>query len=254
MARGSAVRSFGPGLFGIGDSVARVARTARDHLTLPVALVMAGGFLLEVRSLVRRKSTPAQVLHLALTTGFWFFAVGFAVLRGPKLYNRYLILGFVLSFPFIGVVLEAISRGRTARWVQATCLLIAASVVLAGGIPVAHPLWVTWKRPLAVIELTDWLSRADHRGQPILLTEMGWQSTYFLQYAPRLRWEIFALREDDASIRTRLEALGSSFLLVTRAGDEGLVERMQRWAPWLAQLRCVYEIDGFCVLAGEMDR
>jgi hypothetical protein len=134
------------------------------------------------------------------------------------------------------------------------CLLIAASVVFAGGISVAHPNWVTLKRPLAAIELTKWLSRADHRGQPILLTEMGWQSTYFLQYAPQLRWEIFALREDDASIRTRLEALGSSFLLVTRTGDEGLVERMQRWAPWLAQLRCVHEIDGFCVLAGEFDR
>jgi hypothetical protein len=254
MARGSAIRSFGPGLFGIGDSVARVARAARDHLTLTLALAMAGGFLLEVRSLACRKSTPAQVLHLALMAGFWLFAVGFAVLRGPKLYNRYLVLGFVLSFPCIGVVLEAVARGRMARWVQAMCLLTAASVVFTGGLSIAPPHWVTWKHPLAVIELTEWLSRADHRGQPILLTEMGWQSTYFLQYAPQLRWEIFALREEDTSIRTRLEALGSSFLLVTRAGDEGLVERMQRWAPWLARLSCVHETDGFCVLTGELDR
>ena len=252
MARGSAIRSFGPGLFGVGDSVFRVARAVCDHLTLPVAAVMAGGFIVEVRSLVRRESTPKRVLHLALAAGFWLFAVGLAVLRGPKLYNRYLVLGFVLSFPFIGVALEAISRGRTVRWVQATCLLIAASVLFAGGVPVAHPHWVTWKRPLAVIELTEWLSRADHRDQPILLTEMGWQSTYFLQYAPRLRWEIFAHREDDASIRTRLEPLRSSFLLVTRAGDEGLVERIQRWAPRLVQLRHLHDLDGFYVLAGEV--
>jgi 4-amino-4-deoxy-L-arabinose transferase-like glycosyltransferase len=254
MARGSAVRSFASDLFGIGDSVARVARAARDHLTLPVALVIAGGFLLEVRSLVRRKSTPARVFHLALTAGFWLFAVGLAMLRGPKLYNRYLVLGFVLSFPLVGVALEAISCGRTIRWVQATCLLIAASVVLAGGVPVARPLWVTRQSPLAVIELTESLSRIDHRGQPILLTEMGWQSTYFLQYAPGLRWEIFAHREDDTSIRRRLEALRSSFLLVTRVGDESLVERIQRWAPRLAQLRRVHDIDGFYVLSGELGR
>ena len=213
---------------------------------------MAGGFLLEVRSLLRRKSTPSQVLHLALTTGFWLFAVRLSMLRGPKLYNRYLVLGFVLSFPFIGVALEAISHGRTARWVQAMCLLIALSVVFARGLPLGRPHWVTRQSPLAVIELTEWLERVDHRGQPILLTEMGWQSTYFPQYAPGLRWEIFAHREVDASIRTRLEALGHSLLLVTRVGDEALVDRMQKWAPWLAHPRCIYELDRFCVVAAEL--
>lgn len=83
---------------------------------------------------------------------------------------------------------------------------------------------------------------------------MGWQSTYFLQYAPGLRWEVFAHREDDASTRTRLEALRSSFLLVTRNGDEALVKRMQKWAPWLAQLRCVHELERFCILAAELRR
>jgi 4-amino-4-deoxy-L-arabinose transferase-like glycosyltransferase len=254
IARSSAVRSFGAGLFGIRDSMTQVALAARDHLTLPLSLVIVGGLLLEVYLLVRQKSAPERMLHLALTAGFWLFAVGLAMLRGPKLYNRYLLLGFVLSFPFAGVALEAISRGRTARWVQAVCLLIAATVLFSRSGAVARPLWVTSKRPLAVIELTDWLARADHRGQPILLTEMGWQSTYFLQYAPGLRWEIFAHREDDASIRTRLEALRSSFVLVTRAGDETLVKRMQKWAPWLAQMRCVHEIERFCVLAAEPSR
>jgi len=253
-ARGSATRSFGPGLFGLGDSVHRVAHAARDHLGLPVAAVMAGGFLLEVRSLVRRESTPTRVLHLALAAGFWLFVIGLAVLRGPKLYNRYLVLGFVLSFPFIGVALEAMSRERTVRWIQAACLLIAASVVFARGIPIDYPLWVSPNRPLAVIEVAEWLSRADHRGQPILLTEMGWHSTYFLQYAPGLRWEIFTHREDDASIRRRLEDLGSSSLLVTRAGDEVLVNRMQKWAPWLAHSHRLHEFDGFYVLANELRR
>jgi hypothetical protein len=184
--------------------------------------------------------------------GFWLFVLGLAVVRGPKLYNRYLVLGFVLSFPFVGVALEAISRRRTVQWLQVACLLIMTSVVFAGGIPVPKPHWVTRNRPRAVIELTEWLSRADQRRQPILLTQMDWQSTYFLQYAPGLRWEIFAHREDDDSIRTRLNSLDSSFLLVTRAGDEALVKRMQKWTPRLGQLRCIHQLERFCVL--ELDR
>jgi hypothetical protein len=249
--RASAVRSFGPDLASIGDSVARLARAMRDHLSAPVALMMAGGFLLDVRLLVRRKSTPPRMLHLALTMGFWLFALGLAVLRGPKLYSRYLVLGFVLSFPYVGVALDAISRGRTVQWLQVTCLLIMTTVLVARGIPVPKPQWVTRNRPRAVIELTEWLSRAD-QSQPILLTQMDWQSTYFLQYAPGLRWEIFSHREDDAAIRARLDSLGSSFLLITRTGDEALVKRMQKWAPSLGQLGCVHQVERFCVV--ELDR
>jgi hypothetical protein len=249
--RASAVRSFGPDLSSIGDSVARLARAMRDHLSAPVALMMAGGFLLDVRLLVRRKSTPERMLHLALTMGFWLFALGLAVLRGPKLYSRYLVLGFVLSFPYVGVALDAISRGRTVQWLQVTCLLIMTTVLVARGIPVPKPQWVTRNRPRAVIELTEWLSRAD-QSQPILLTQMDWQSTYFLQYAPGHRWEIFSHREDDDAIRARLDSLSSSSLLITRAGDEALVKRMQKWAPSLGQLRCVHQVEKFCVV--ELDR
>jgi hypothetical protein len=173
------------------------------------------------------------------------------VLRGPKLYNRYLVLGFVLSFPFIGVALDAISGPRLVRWLQVTGGVIVLGLLFAGDQPAPEPHWVTRKHPSAVIELTRWLSRSDHRNQPILLTEMGWQSTYFLQYAPALRWEIFAHREDDSAIARRLDTLKSAFLLVSRAGDEALVQRITQAAPWLRPLHCVYKLDGFSVLSAD---
>jgi 4-amino-4-deoxy-L-arabinose transferase-like glycosyltransferase len=248
--RASAVRSFGPRLFGLIDSIARVARAWGDHLSIPVALLTAGGFLLESVSLVRRKSTPARALHIGLMAGFWLFAVGLAVLRGPKLYNRYLVLGFVLSFPFLGVALEAMSQGRNRRWLLSASLLLAVSLISAGGVPIARPLWVTRQHPTPVIELVQWLRHFDHRGQPILLTVMEWQSTYFPLYGPELQWEIFAYRDDVASVRERLETMPNAFLLVTRREDASLVDRIQTWAPRLAQLRRIHESHGFIVLAG----
>jgi len=237
----------GPQTVGLAAALGVLGVAWVAHLGLLLPLCTAWGAGAEVVRGLRARLDAERALYLAIAALFWLVMLRFAMTRGASLFNRYLLLGFVLCLPL--AVLPAAGRRAAPSLRRAGALLAIAvvSVLLARPVLRAYPerfftpLWVTATRPVEIERFTAWLARSPYAGRALAATEMGWRSTYVPLYRPPLADRFMVVSDwlDDDMVR-RFLRLHRPALLLTTEGDERHTRRIERVLGTTIDRRRVY--------------
>lgn len=206
----------------IGEALA-IATTKLALLTGPATLALAAaGFVLLARS---PSSAADRLLWLAATIGALVFVVVIARERGPSFVDRYALAATVLALP---LATSAIAPALT-EFVRAAALVaaIAGSTIVATF--VAPPeLYLARRFPETVVELAHWLDSNRRPRETVLFTRAGWLPTYIplLHRIGRDEYRIVSWYLSEPALRAFVARSRPTFL-VTRDGDETLVERVR---------------------------
>jgi hypothetical protein len=245
-----------PGV-GLPAAWAVLAGSVAGHFGWILATAIVSGLLLATFAAVRAKLDVDPLLYLTVTGIYWLTMLAFAVARGESLYNRYLLLGFIISLPFAALPFVATQpddrHARAGVMTRAAAIVLGALVMLPvvwGSAP-AWPqrritTWVTREQPLDVERFTGWLADQRPDTSAIIATEMGWRSTYLPLYRPALAAHFAIVSEwhEDLFIQRFLLAERPA-LLVTTGGDERHLQRIERLlGATIGPDRLVYEADG----------
>lgn len=233
------------GLSGLGDAFAFVLASGASiggaAVPWPTALAVAGGRLLRALgpltavvavagiAALPRRSDRARRAGLALLLLLVLACSGLLLVlaagRGESLVDRYALPAAVLALPLA-------AAGATG-WIAAAPARIALVVLLATVTAAA-----TWWRPpelylrrglpAEIGQLAAWLDRERRPGMAVLFTRAGWWPTHVaLQHRlGRDEYRIVSWYLEDASLRAFI-ARARPELLITRRGDEALVERVR---------------------------
>jgi len=199
----------------------------------PVALVLGVAF--EIALVVRRDASAARVLWLAIVLLINGALLVFGLTRGESLWNRYLLLAFVLSAPIALVPVGRFLRSPTATglWLK-SALLVALTVSLGAAAGSYDPRlfysapWLTADRPAEIVRLADWLAESPWKDDPVLISRMDWRSTYLALYYPPVssRKFIFSEWTPDETIRA-WDRLVRPTLFITARSDDAYLRRFE---------------------------
>jgi hypothetical protein len=136
--------------------------------------------------------------------------------RGDSLWERYLLFGVALLFPYGAWPVAAWLE--TGRWRLG---LIGGLLALGLSIPRPYPvpLYVTKQFPTAVITLCQWFNHSPYRDAAVLLTPMQWDASYFPQYCPSSHHLIASAWISDQEIQAFVRAQAPQ-LLITRDRED----------------------------------
>ncbi|MCC6766821.1 MAG: glycosyltransferase family 39 protein [Deltaproteobacteria bacterium] len=211
---------------GLGPALAIIAEVGADALGLPLVMGVAvaiGIALRRGRELLRFE----RVVYVAVTGTFWIAITWFAMNRGRNVFDRYLVLGLVLLLPVAAVPWSRLCRTRRVLAGLAVVLALASAMPRLEQWP-PRTRWITWSPPRDMELLTAWMRSSPYRDASVVLTEMGWVSTYFA-----LLWPEATARRIIVSPWTTDYELGRFLerrptLLVTVPTDADLRQRIER--------------------------
>jgi hypothetical protein len=212
-------------LMGVAVLVHMMARNLGVILAIGIV-----GLVWQVARLASGKTSAEQSLYLAMVLLFWAFTVYFTSQRGWSLWNRYLLFGLVTMLPFI-VLPFAGSMKRHAHLPILVVLLSVGSIGIATawGLPSVH---LRPAQPNEIKTLASWLTASPYRDDAVLLTRMGWHSTYLPLYAPALascpsaRFKVVSFWAEDPEV-ARFVKSERPALLITQDGDESFQARVE---------------------------
>jgi hypothetical protein len=215
-------------------AVANVAAMANRHLGWLIASAALAGFTMECVRAVRGLIALPRIAYAILVAAVWMMVFKGAAVLGPALYDRYLLLGFVLALPMAALSYLAMF-GRNRAGVVLGVALFTGSLALT--FRLNSPLiFVTREKPADVIEMVRWLRASPYQNAAILTTKLDWQSTYLPLYAVQ-PWETrsaagryygVSVWSSDEGIRSFIRKYQPA-LLVTQpedAGDRAHLERL----------------------------
>ena len=167
-------------------------------------------------------------LHGSIVLVFWIFMLGFAMFRGRSVVDRNLLFGLVLTLPFMPLMLARYLRRRRRYLVLLICVaMISMGYAYLSRRPIVY---VTTKQPTSIKTVAAWLETSPYRDDAILLTKMGWQSTYLPLYARKDASEFLIVSPWTKNVRLReFLAAKQPSLLITRDGDEEFQSRIEVW-------------------------
>ena len=208
-------------------AAATIAGKALSHLGWMVPAAALVGLTLSVRAALRRQLDVGPTWLLLVTAAYWLMLAGFAIARGPGLWDRYLVTGFVLLFPSAAFACVSAIPRRRAWHLAAGGLMIAT--MLFGYWGRGPGTYVTTRRPTEVLELGTWLRGGPFRDEALLLTSMRWEALYLPLYYPEFvdRSVVASVWVSDAHIRAFLDKRRPR-LLITRLEDPVAVARVER--------------------------
>ena len=190
---------------------------------LPIAVIM--GLILKFSQIIRNKIKPKEILYILIVCVYWIFMFKFALVRGKALYDRYLLFGYVMVLPFAAAVFTYYSNNYRI-WVGMILIVVASFGAL---VLFCHPpSYVTRRQPTAIKDAAVWLKKSSYYGDPILLTRMGWQSTYFKLYLPEINQRCVTVSEytTDSRLQHFLK-IHKPPLLITRDGEDKYRSRIE---------------------------
>jgi hypothetical protein len=210
-------------------SVVVIATMAMKNLGIVFPLAM-GALLWQLLRLARRRISAEQTLYTLMVLLSWAFIFYFTSQRGWSLWNRYLLFGMVTLLPFISLPFAPYFRSRP-HFAGIIALLSAASIGIATywALPSVH--LRPWQ-PTEIKNMAQWLANSPYRRDAVLMTRMGWQSTYLPLYFPELascssrRFGIVSYWAEDRELAFFVQA-NRPALLITRGGDEGFQSRVE---------------------------
>jgi hypothetical protein len=161
--------------------------------------------------------------------------LAYALARGTKLWDRFLLFAFITLLPFSALPLTYFWSRYKRRSVIVVVLVITicASVVYK---PQAYkslrksgnPFYVTLTRPTEMKNIADWLKNTPYREGSLLMTRMQGQSSYLSVYFPERASHLFIIKYSatDADIQRFLKS-GKPALLITFDGDSEVLSRIE---------------------------
>jgi len=217
----------GGGTVPASSALANLARQSAHHLGWPLSLAALGGLMGELTRAMRRTISAERAGYAILVLAVWMLSVGGARSRGPALYDRYLLVGYVLVLPYAAAIYLRYCGGY--RYGIAIGALLSLASVIGAYSKHDPPIWVTRTQPTDIIEVARWLARTRYRNDAVLMTRMEWQSTYLPLYLPQLndRCFIVSVWVDDAMLQSFVRDRRPS-LLITQAGDAPYRARVER--------------------------
>lgn len=145
--------------------------------------------------------------------------------RGESLVDRYALSAATLALP--------LAAAGAIGWIAATPARIALVVLLATVTAAATrwrppELYLRRGLPAEIGQLAAWLDRERPPGTAVLFTRAGWWPTHVVLLHPlgRDEYRIVSWYLEDAALRAFIARAGPE-LLITRRGDEALVERVR---------------------------
>lgn len=208
-----------------------IALVQTDRLLGSAVLILAvAGLLLSPALLADRERRPALVAWLTMLLGAVLLLVMLAAERGDSFVDRYTTTAAVLLLPFAFWALVPATAGG-ARRVLIPISLCATVLLSTWRDP--PELYLTESYSRDVQNLAAWLNDRP-RDEPLLLTRMGWQSSYLPLFhrMARDQYRIVSWYLPEEAMRAWLRRREPR-LLVTRDGDEAFLLRVQAegWQP-----------------------
>jgi len=218
---------------GMATAIARLTHQANFHLGWLIPIAAIAGFIGELYLAMRGWLSAQRAAYAILVGAVWIMIFKGTLARGPAMYDRYLLFGFVLALPLAPMAYLRVF-GRYRHSMAVGMLAIAASLSMAyyGLYPLNEaytPIYVTRKKPIDILELVRWFPTSPYRNDAVLFTKLNWQSTYFRLYAPSMieRTNVVTVWSSDAYTREFIEKARPT-LLITQPGDEGDIARINR--------------------------
>ena len=185
-----AVERAGAQQMSVFDAIWNVGSISISHIGLILIITILWGIILQFLHAIRKKITAERVLYVSMFGIFWMFILYLAMARGTALWHRYLLFGFVLALPLAVIPLKHYVANYR-RWLGVFFSIAIVSLVITYFLGVKdiirHPIdYVTYKKPVEIRALVDWLRRSPYRSDDILLTRMTWQSSYLPLYFPEM--------------------------------------------------------------------
>ncbi|HVN27770.1 MAG TPA: hypothetical protein VMT64_04755, partial [Candidatus Binataceae bacterium] len=223
----------GGGRIGTLNAIVMLTALVRRQLGSTIALAAVAGLLLESYRSFLRSLSGERSAYAILVTVVWIINFNGAMTMGPALFDRHLLLGFVLMLPLAALSYLAIA-GSSRMSLAGGTIIFAASLALAY-VPTDPHTFVSGTKPTEIIELAKWLRTSRYRDCPIISTQLDWQPSYLPLYAARdtdprgieHRYFMVSAFSEDEWIRDFLKQSRSA-LLVTEPADAGDREHLER--------------------------
>src|SRR5262249_46647083 len=141
-----------------------------------------------------------------------------------SLWNRFMLFGFVTSFPLAFMPLLGPWMHHRGSMAAILCVILIA--VAISTFPRQRPLYVTPHHPTEIKSLVGWLKQSPYRSDPLLVTDMDWKATYIPLYFPEVRMGMISNWVDDDEVVYFLKSQPPS-LLITQETDSELHARIE---------------------------
>ena len=200
-----------------------------NQLGLIMFITILCGGVLQFDQTIRGKISSERILYVLMLSIFWAFMLYFCMGRGKHLWDRYLLIGLVMSAPLALLPLNRCWKNYR-RWIGIIIFVAIFSVVF-NFLSQRPIIYITRKQPTEIIKLTAWLKKSSYRDDAILLTKLRWESKYLPLYFPETgpRHLVFSHWTKDAKIQDFLKNCQPSILI---SCDEDLVYQ-SRLEPFL---------------------
>jgi len=201
-----------------------LASLATSHLGVILSLAVLGGVIVQLLFFARSAYRPEQVLYLSVVGLYWIAMVYLAMNIGASLWNRFMLFGFVTSFPLAFMPLLGSWMHHRRSMAAILCVILIA--VAISTFPRQRPVYVTLQHPIEIKNLVTWLKESPYRNDPLLVTSMGWQATYIPLYFPEVKMGMISPWVEDDEVYYFLKNQPPS-LFITREGDSELQARIE---------------------------
>lgn len=217
-----AVRAQAVGLL---EALMILVRKSLDHLGWFLVLALIAGGAVQLVQAVKGRIAAERLFYVSILGTYWLVMLHFTMVRGTSLWARYLLFGLVMTLPLAALpVIRYVEQYRLGLSAFLGLALLFVGIAQVDG----PSLYVTRQPPGDIQRVAAWLRQSPFRDNPILLTKMGWRSTYLPLYAPEIgpRFRIVSFWISDAALMDFVRSQPLS-LLVTRDGDEAFQARLK---------------------------
>lgn len=213
---GAAIGAEAVGLSAIGimGAIKIIWTKLFSHLGFFLSVSVIAGLLLEFYRLKIKKSIDAnRFLYIAVFFVYWVVMFRFTIVRGYSLWDRYLLLVFVLSIPFSILPYVYFAKNNLRKLV--VILFVAISTMGISFFLHAPEVCVTKEKPAAIQNIAVWLKSGSYSSDAVLMTRLDWKSTYLPLYFPEIssRHLIVSFWAKDERVRKFIEKHRPSLLI-----------------------------------------
>ena len=165
------------------ESLKLLAHKSIPHLGWLIPIMVLSGAVLRGIQLAKIKSINLTELFYLTVTGIsCAVLLKFTMTRGNNLWDRYLFLSLTLVLPFAALPFK--SYLQNSQKLLGSFLLVTITSLIASRVFNKSDIYIVRDRPTEVQEIIDWLKKSPYNKEPILLTKLDWESTYFPIYFP----------------------------------------------------------------------
>jgi 4-amino-4-deoxy-L-arabinose transferase-like glycosyltransferase len=205
-----------------------VKKKSLYHLGWIVPILAVIGIGMQLFQTAKMRVAPKRVLYILIACIFWAGVLVYALARGIRLWDRYLLFAFLMALPFAAMPLSHYAgrdKKRTFTVILMTVIVVVSVVYKPGAYDSLYSernfFYVTLWRPKEIEKIADWLKKSPYRDSPVLLTRLQGQSSYLSFYFPEAASRRFIIKNHAAEsyIRRILKSRRPALFITDRDGE-----------------------------------